>query len=203
MAEEEKREDPQEDEPSATDDERTRRREEALARAAQRRREREGAVERNYEPSPLEATVRFTLQELGTEIDYSLDELAVRAPADRIVEICRALKETPGLEFTYLRCLSVVDYQEELEVLYHLSSLTHPYKVVVKARVPAAEPHLPSVIPVWRGADWHEREVFDLSGIHFSDHPNLRRILCPEDWVGYPLRKDYQMPTEYHGIRGE
>ena len=63
-------------------------------------------------------------------------------------------------------------------------------------------PELPSVTSVWNTADWHEREVYDLCGVRFQDHPNLRRILCPEDWVGYPLRKDYEMPLEYHGIRG-
>ena len=63
-------------------------------------------------------------------------------------------------------------------------------------------PDLPSVVGVWRTADWHEREVYDLSGVNFTGHPDLRRILCPEDWEGYPLRKDYQMPLEYHGIRG-
>ena len=62
-------------------------------------------------------------------------------------------------------------------------------------------PEIPSVTGVWRTADWHEREVFDLSGIFFIGHPDLRRILCPEDWVGYPLRRDYEMPLEYHGIR--
>ena len=62
-------------------------------------------------------------------------------------------------------------------------------------------PEVPSVYRVWRTADWHEREVYDLSGVYFTGHPNLRRILCPEDWVGHPLRKDYEMPLEYHGIR--
>ena len=63
-------------------------------------------------------------------------------------------------------------------------------------------PELPSVSDLWSTADWHEREVYDLSGVYFTGHPNLRRILCPEDWVGHPLRKDYEMPLEYHGIRG-
>jgi len=63
-------------------------------------------------------------------------------------------------------------------------------------------PEVPTVSKIWPTADWHEREVFDLSGVNFTGHPNLRRILCPEDWEGYPLRKDYEMPLEYHGIRG-
>ena len=67
---------------------------------------------------------------------------------------------------------------------------------------PGALPEVPSVSGVWPTADWHEREVYDLSGVWFTDHPDLRRILCPEDWIGHPLRKDYEMPLEYHGIRG-
>ena len=67
---------------------------------------------------------------------------------------------------------------------------------------PGELPELPSVSGLWSTADWHEREVYDLSGVYFTDHPNMRRILCPEDWVGHPLRKDYEMPLEYHGIRG-
>jgi NADH-quinone oxidoreductase subunit C len=71
-----------------------------------------------------------------------------------------------------------------------------------KDDVPGEIPEVPTVSGVWSTADWHEREVYDLSGVYFVGHPNLRRILCPEDWVGYPLRKDYEMPLEYHGIRG-
>lgn len=96
-------------------------------------------------------------------------------------------------------------------VVYHLSSLTHRHSLVVKVRVPRRKdagrpmaesnlPVLPSVSSIWPSSDWHEREVFDLSGIRFTGHPDLRRILCADDWPGHPLRKDYTFPNEYHGV---
>jgi NADH-quinone oxidoreductase subunit C len=95
-----------------------------------------------------------------------------------------------------------------MEVLYYLTSLTHHQRLTVKVVVPRWKdgvagqlPEVPTVSDVWRAADWHEREVYDLSGVWFSGHPDPRRILCPEDWAGHPLRKDYEMPLEYHGIR--
>jgi NADH-quinone oxidoreductase subunit C len=121
-----------------------------------------------------------------------------------------------------LNCITAVDYFEpdpkkaakakfepHMELVYHVSSITNKHTLVVKVQLPRWKddvegqlPEVPTVSDVWKTADWHEREVYDLSGVHFVGHPNLRRILCPEDWVGYPLRKDYEMPLEYHGIRG-
>jgi NADH-quinone oxidoreductase subunit C len=96
-----------------------------------------------------------------------------------------------------------------MEVVYHLWSVPHRTTLVLKVILPRWKndregdlPEVPSVRGVWSTADWHEREVYDLSGVMFTGHPALRRILCPEDWVGHPLRKDYEMPLEYHGIRG-
>src|SRR5436305_2026079 len=95
------------------------------------------------------------------------------------------------------------------EVVYHLQSFTHRHRLVVKVMLPRWKddkpgelPEVPSVTALWASADWHEREVYDLSGVHFVGHPDLRRILLAEDWVGHPLRKDYEFPLEYHGIRG-
>ncbi len=139
-----------------------------------------------------------------------------------LVAVCRYLRDEPDLRFDMLNCISGVDYFEpdpkkaakagfepHVEVVYHLSSIPHKHTLVLKVLVPRWQddtpgnpPEVPSVASVWRTADWHEREVFDLSGVMFTDHPNLRRILCPEDWVGFPLRRDYEMPLEYHGIRG-
>ncbi|MCA9150503.1 MAG: NADH-quinone oxidoreductase subunit C [Planctomycetales bacterium] len=139
-----------------------------------------------------------------------------------LVEVCRFLRDDADLRFDYLNCITAVDYLEtdpkkaaktgwdpHLEVVYHLSSIRKKHTIVVKVKLPRWKddeegelPELDSVSGIWSTADWHEREVYDLSGIRFLGHPNLRRILCPEDWVGYPLRKDYEMPLDYHGIRG-
>ena len=101
------------------------------------------------------------------------------------------------------------DFEPHMQLVYHLFSMQHKHSLVLKVMLPRWRddvegqiPAAPSVSGIWSTADWHEREVFDLLGVKFTDHPNLRRILCPEDWEGHPLRKDYEMPMEYHGIRG-
>lgn len=152
----------------------------------------------------------------------ALDPWVEIAPA-AIVEIAQYLKNDPALRFDGLNNLTGVDYFEpdpkkaakfgfdpHVEVVYHLYSFTHRHSLVVKVKVPRWHgektgelPEIPSVAGVWAIADWHEREAYDLVGIRFTGHPNLRRILCPEDWVGHPLRKDYDFPLEYHGIRGQ
>ncbi len=110
---------------------------------------------------------------------------------EKSYEILVVLK---GMGFDYLNCLSAVDRiaSGELEVVYNLSSLSQPTKVLVRVRVPREDPIIRSVVSLWSTADWHEREAFDMMGIRFDGHPDLRRILTSEDWVGYPLRKDYQ-----------
>ncbi len=150
-----------------------------------------------------------------------LDPYVAVESAD-LVEVCRFLRDEPNLKFEMLNCISGVDYCEpdpkkvakagfepHLEVIYHLQSFTHRHRFVVKVILPRWKndkpgelPEVPSVTGVWPAADWHEREVYDLSGVWFTGHPELTRILCAEDWVGHPLRKDYEYPLEYHGIRG-
>ncbi len=139
-----------------------------------------------------------------------------------IVGVSTFLRDDDRLRFDHLNNLCGVDYFEpdpkkaakfthepHVEVVYHLSSFVRKHKITIKVKLPRWKdgkpgqlPEVPSVAAVWGIADWHEREAYDLMGIQFLGHPNLRRILCPEDWVGHPLRKDYEMPLEYHEIRG-
>jgi len=110
------------------------------------------------------------------------------ADGARSFELCRALH---GMGFEYLNCLSGVDWKDRFEVVYDLSSLRFPAKVHLRATTPHDDPRVRSVASLWATANWHEREAWDLLGIRFDGHPDLRRILLPEDWVGHPLRKDY------------
>lgn len=113
------------------------------------------------------------------------------------------LREDERTKFDYLYCLSGVDNGDgTLGVVYHLESLSaHGHRLEVKANCSVEKPEIPSVAEIWCAADWHEREAYDFFGIKFTGHPDLRRILCPEDWEGYPLRKDYKVAEYYHGIK--
>jgi len=129
---------------------------------------------------------------------------AIRVAPEKLREIAEFLKQESGLELDFLRCLSGVDRQDDgLEVVYHLLSYRHRHGVVLKTAVPADRAEVPTVSDIWRTAEWQERETWDLLGIRFTDHPDLRRIMLPDDWQGHPLRKDYVFPSEYHGITAE
>lgn len=110
------------------------------------------------------------------------------------------LKFEETLLFNILHCISSLDCQDTLAVVYHLYSSTHPHQAILKTQVPRNQPIVASVVDVWAGANWHEREAYDMMGIVFDGHPDLRRILCPEDWEGFPLRKDYQVQERWHGM---
>lgn len=122
-------------------------------------------------------------------------------------QVCLYLRDTEGYYFDLLADIAAVDYYPAnyFEVVYHLTSIPYQKQVVLKVKLENerradALPSLPSVSEIWRTADWHEREAFDLMGIYFEGHPDLRRILMPDDWQGYPLRKDYEDPETFHGI---
>ncbi len=112
------------------------------------------------------------------------------------------LRNEPAVELDWLACLSGVDYaaDDRMCVVYDLWSFTHRHALAVKVYCPRAMPSIPSVMDLWPAADWHEREAFDMFGIDFPGHRDLRRILCADDWKGHPLCKDYVYPREYHGI---
>ncbi len=121
---------------------------------------------------------------------------------DRIVEVCRFLKAEPGLELDFLEDLTAVDWPKKnvIEVVYHLISYRHRHLFKLKVEADRAAPSVPTVEGVWKTANWFEREVYDLFGVDFPGHPDLRRIMLPDDWMGHPLRKDYQEAGGWHGI---
>lgn len=161
---------------------------------------------------------RFGAAILGSD-PATLDPWIEIAPGS-VAEVCRFLRDEPYLRFEMLNLVTGVDYfdpdpkklaaaewQPHVEVLYHLSSLSCRHRLVVKVSLPRWKddvegqlPELQTVSTIWSTADWHEREVYDLFGVQFLGHPDLRRILLPDDWVGHPLRKGYRAPHEYHGI---
>ncbi len=144
----------------------------------------------------LAALLPDVLAPFELEIGADIDEVVCRVAPEHVAEVCAALKSDTRTFMKYLRLITVVDYEEndqEFEVVYHLYSLEHQHKMVLKARVPAADPTLPTVTTVWRGADWYEREMHDLFGVVFSGHPNLVTLILPDGFEGYPGRKSYPL----------
>jgi len=146
---------------------------------------------------------------LSTDTEGTPPVLQVSAP--QIAEVCRFLHEHEQTYFDYLSCLTALDNGVEentIEVIYHLYSIPYNFQLGLKVILEREQggralPQVPTVSHIWRSADWHEREAFDLLGVIFIGHPDLRRILLPADWKGHPLRKDYQEQAYYHGVKVE
>lgn len=138
-------------------------------------------------------------------IEFKADALNpwIRIAPGAVADAALFLRDDPSLAFTSLMSLTGIDWPAKgvCEVVYHLSSMTHHHRIVIKTEVLRDVPRLPSVERVWPTANWHEREAYDLVGIVFEGHSDLTRILLPEDWEGHPLRKDYKIQESYHGIR--
>ncbi len=137
----------------------------------------------------------------GVEPTGATDQPTVVVPAASLVAVCTALRDDPGLGFTLPIDLAGVDLlprEPRFEVNYHLVAPDRPQpaRVRLKVHVPGADPHLPTVTGVWPGCAFLEREVWDLLGIVFDGHPDLRRLLTPDDWEGHPLRKDYPVQVK-------
>ena len=163
----------------------------------------------------------------GAVVEQVDDETVTRDPfvvvaADKLRDAMTALRDDSALRFDILMSLGGVDYPEvqpkakkksdpppepipgRFEVVYHMLSTIENQRLVVKVKLPHDDkPVCPTVQDIYPTANWHERETWDLMGIHFDGHPDMRRVLCALDWVGHPLRKDYVFPTEYHGISAE
>jgi len=145
----------------------------------------------------------MTISLLGLEVAKQITErfpdavfevsgTSVVVKSDSLFDVAQFLKTTPGLDFDYLTAITAVDYYDYFEVVYQLTSMKHNHSLVVKTRCYGREnPTLPSVVSLWRGADFQEREIYDLMGISFDGHPNLKPIFLWEGFKGHPLRKDY------------
>ncbi len=141
---------------------------------------------------------KFTGQVLGT-VSYA-DQVGVMLKKDMIKDICLYLRDEPSIRMDHLADLTAVDFSAypgdtgpRFEVVYNMISTVHRHRIRLKVRVPEDDAKIDSVSSVWNTANWHERETYDLMGVRFDGHPDLRRILLPEDWVGHPLRKEYPL----------
>jgi NADH-quinone oxidoreductase subunit C len=141
---------------------------------------------------------KFAGQVLGTTVFAG--QVGVTLKKDRIKDVCLFLRDEPSLKMDHLADLTAVDFSKypgdtgpRFEVVYNMISTVHRHRIRLKVRVPEEDPSIDSVASIWQTANWHERETFDLMGIKFDGHPDLRRILLTDDWEGHPLRKEYPL----------
>jgi NADH-quinone oxidoreductase subunit C len=134
------------------------------------------------------------------ESDEQPHHTALTVAREDLLPVVRLLRREPELACNELMCLSGMDYTDGLGVVYHLYSHEHRHAFALKVRATYEDPEVPSVTEFYGIADWQEREAYDMFGLRFTGHPDLTRILCPEDWVGHPLRKDYVVQQEYRGM---
>jgi len=151
------------------------------------------------------ASIKDLLQtQFKFEAEWEEELSRLTLPAEQILPVCEFLWKNPATYFDSLSCLTAIDQGPEagkMEVIYTLYSIPNHLTIHLRVVLDRTLPSVSSVSSIWRTADWHEREAFDLLGVQFSGHPDLRRILLPEDWEGHPLRKDYVEQSKYHGIQ--
>ena len=154
----------------------------------------------SMEPLQIYERVKERFGDRVLEVSEKKPDPFIVIDAAAIVEIGTFLRDEPELAMDCLSNESGVDYKDRIEVVYHLFSYSKRHGAVLKIKLPRENPSVATLEEVWKSANWMEREIFDLLGVNFEGHTDLRRILMPEDWIGYPLRKDFVEPTEYHGI---
>jgi NADH-quinone oxidoreductase subunit C len=151
----------------------------------------------NQKEQAMVDALRDRLPELSFEITRSCGQLSITVDKADIVHVCKVLREHPDTQFDYLADLCGVDHlsrrEARFQVVYNLYSIPLNHRIRVKTDVDEKDCTVDSVTEIWKGANWHERELYDLFGIEVKGHPNLERILMPDDWEGYPLRKDYPL----------
>ena len=139
---------------------------------------------------------------VGEDLDATPPALLI--DPNHLLEVCEKLHAHEKTYFDLLSCITAIDKGVEagtMEVVYNLYSIPYDHKLMIKVQLDRSKPEIDSVNKVWKAADWHEREAYDLLGVKFRGHPDLRRILLPEDWEGYPLRKDYEAQETYHEVK--
>jgi len=163
--------------------------------------------------TPLEpqSIAQHLAEALKRESPYELLEsntpVGIRVASDEFLDTMEVLYRNPNLYFDQLACVTALDLAKEgaIEVIYHLNSIPLGHQIAIHVEVESTTedqlPEIDSVTPLWKTANWLEREAYDLVGIRFKNHPDMRRILLPKDWEGHPLRKDYQEQEYYHGIK--
>lgn len=150
------------------------------------------------------AIVREACQHGEVSADETMTPKGVRIHPDDLRAVCIRLHEDPAVFFDMLSCLTAIDNGPEaktFEVVYNLYSIPFNHHLALKVVFPRDQPEVDTVQDIWKTANWHEREAWDMFGIRFRGHPDLRRILLPADWEGFPLRKDYKQQEYYRGIK--
>lgn len=154
------------------------------------------------ETSQIAERIKGKFGEAGVEFHPETADSYIIVPAEKVVEICRFLRDDPEIHLNAFSSISGVDWPEEgrIDVVYHLASYEHHNVCVLKVQLPRENPEVPTLEGLWKAANWFERETYDLLGVRFTGHSNLKRLLLPDDWEGYPLRKDYEEKPMYHGM---
>jgi NADH-quinone oxidoreductase subunit C len=143
-----------------------------------------------HQPEDLEQRLREQFPQAVEEVAMTVDFPTLTVAREQFLAICRFARDTLG--FDAPQNVNGIDRGDCFEVVYHLYSMQELRFLGLKVKLDRDDPHMPSATEVWRGVNWHEREVFDMFGVIFDGHPDLRRILLPDDWVGHPARKDYK-----------
>lgn len=151
----------------------------------------------------IQKLIESTFSEAVVGVSENTTPVTLEIKPEFLLRVCELLHANEKTYFDLLSCITGIDNGEDsgsMEVLYHLYSIPYDIHLALKVTLDREDPEVDSVCDIWKTADWHEREAFDLLGIKFKNHPDLRRILLPADWEGYPLRKDYVEQERYHEV---